>query len=221
MSNKPILFSGPMVRAILEGRKTMTRRVVKPQPPGWIDDFGFNCFTPKGSISGRGYYEGELAEKFIKMPYHPRDILWVRETWALAHFSTDEYDHIDAIEEYEGPIPKEKPDKYWSVAYNANFDDIRHDQDDRLIKKWRPSIFMPRWASRVTLEVTGVRAERLQEITEEDARREGAEWLSGTPINGTNYVRSFSDLWDSINGKEYPWSSNPWVWVIEFRRIDG
>ncbi|MHB8109699.1 MAG: hypothetical protein ACYDHW_06675, partial [Syntrophorhabdaceae bacterium] len=166
--------------------------VVKPQPPGWIDDFGFNCFTPKGSISGRGYYEGELAEKFIKMPYLPGDTLWVRETWSA-----------DSTE----------------TIYRATHD------GPPFGGKWRPSIFMPRKFSRITLDVTGVRVERLQEITEGDATKEGCtpsfldefENVWPQPF----YRWGFRKLWDSINGKKYPWKDNPFVWVIEFKKAEA
>jgi hypothetical protein len=171
-NEKPILFSAPMVRAILEGRKTMTRRVVKPQPESDQDDG----------------HAGLIQD----CPYgQPGDRLWVRET-----FSTD------GCACYE-------PCFCPSVWYKA--DDLSEDKE--LQPKWCPSIFMPRWASRIILEVTGVRVERLQEITNAGALAEGIE-PSGVP---RTYVGDFAALWDSLNAKRgYGWDTNPWVWVIGF-----
>jgi hypothetical protein len=174
MKERPILFSGPMVRAILDGRKTQTRRAIRPPMP-WRDGWGV----------GLGEYN---------CPYgQPGDRLWVRETWA--------------------PKQWEK-----GACYRATGDllDTGHCQ-------WRPSIHMPRWASRITLEVIGVRVERLQDISEADAEAEGCEPLpmcGGPEVGGYNcYQSGFELLWGSINGKLAPWSSNPWVWVVEFQRI--
>jgi hypothetical protein len=178
VKERPILFSGPMVRAILDGQKTQTRRIVKPQP----------------SIEGQ-------EPHLVRCPYGvPGDRLWVRETWG------------------EGGMTKPGD----PASYAADWPDAG------AIRKWRPSIHMPRWASRIDLEVTAVRVERLQAITEEDARAEGAAHriarggdLSGalegeTPIQ---HVAHFRDLWDSINGERTPWASNPWVWVVSFKRV--
>ena len=147
---RPIIFSGPMIRAILEGRKTQTRRIVKP-----------NCLSKLSPYGRTG------------------DRLWVRETWG---------------HNPEGP----------GYVYRSDGDfDMKFHGD-----RWRPSIHMPRWASRITLEVTGVRVERLQDINEEDALAEGVE-------------HAFRSLWESINGPG-SWDANPWVWVVEFRRVsDG
>jgi len=167
MKERPILFSTEMVKAILDGRKTMTRRVVK-DPYKYIT-------IPRPSPYGR-----------------VGDRLWVRETFV-----------IDA----------------------DGMPDYRADCDSGVIA-WRPSIFMPRKLSRITLEITSVRVERLQEITEEDAIKEGAGpghiLCSPTIFNPEtetpkDYRTGFSYLWDAINRKTYPWESNPWVWVISFR----
>ena len=201
VNERPILFSDQMVRAILENRKCVTRRVVKPQPPEWVREFGFSYFTQPGCISACGNYGARgPAEKWIKMPYPPGVKLWVRETWTF-----EKYHNIDGGDGWrEGTL------KYRS--------DGEHLCD---VGTWRPSIFMPRWASRISLEVTGVRVERLREITPEDARSEGIiphapdGWVSGDQRD----VLAFSSLWDSINGKKHPWESNPWVWVISFRKL--
>jgi hypothetical protein len=173
MKDSPILMSGPMAKAILEDRKTMTRRVVKPQPASWVQELS-------------NWYQDGMPE----CPYGiPGDRLWVRETFS-------------ARRTINGKIHNDMP-----VIYRA---------DGGLADAscgWRPSIFMPRWASRITLEITDVRVERLQEITEEDCISEGLKLLQGG-------IRSeFAVLWDSINGKTYPWASNPWVFVIAFRRL--
>lgn len=199
MKERPILFSGPMVRAILEGRKTQTRRVCKEQP-SWTD------VSPAW---------------LARCPYGVHgDRLWVRETWCLAH--------PDYHDEAEGrrlgrPI---RPDGWW-CHYAATDNDVESG-DKEGASPWKPSIHMPRWASRITLEVVQVRVQRLQDISEEDARAEGVEARipravvtpSGAVTNdGLSASEAYAALWDSINGDRAPWSSNPWVWAISFRRI--
>lgn len=196
MKERPILFSGPMVRAIMDGRKTMTRRVVKPQPE--------MVFDGESLSDGNAYggWEPKLPP-WSKWPYQLGDTLWVRETWQGA---------VDGDEPLYGII--------YRASWNANEPAFK--RDDRAekyftgVSKWRPSIHMPRWASRITLEVTGVRVERLQDITEHDAIGEG---VISSDYDKT-YRYAFSVLWDSINAKRgYGWAANPWVWVIEFRNM--
>lgn len=205
MTERPILFSGPMVRAILSGAKTQTRRVVKPQPHAEITSFceiipGGGDWKPAWSSSRRSVemlHSGEsmVFNKTLRCPYgQPGDRLWVRETCAVPRNSQD----------------REK------VLYKADemFDGCARGD---LGFKWRPSIHMPRWASRIDLLVKDVRVERLQEISEEDAIAEGV-----VPPIGSVDVRAwvlFRRLWDSINAAKHPWSSNPWVWVVEFERV--
>ncbi len=172
---RPILFSGPMVRAILDGRKTQTRRVITPQPDG---DFPFRQRCPYGK---------------------PGDRLWVRETWT----------HEDS---WCSGVDCEQPSHVYHRATESYPDSMR----------WRPSIFMPRWASRIDLEVVSVRVERLQEIGEDDAKAEGVEpSRAGQDERGPvkTYRTGFVRAWDTINGKRAPWVSNPWVWVVEFREV--
>ena len=195
---KPILFNTEMVRAILDGRKTVTRRVVKPQPEDRPVPMTKDSFWP-------GYFAIQGTEKVVRLPYQPGDILWVRETWAEMPYG------------FVYRVDGDEPDGW--------------DCDDR----WRPSIHMPRGAARIFLRVTGVRVERLQEITAEGALDEGTDVKFPEPK--PSYIslaytemrlkpaarQSFSELWDStIKPKDrtaYGWEANPWVWVIEFERI--
>jgi hypothetical protein len=195
---RPILFSAEMVRAILDGRKTQTRRIVKPQPEAMHHD------TEKWELAMPGcrpLFPASFAEAYCR---HGRigDKLWVRETW-----------------QYTGPELNDEPGN----VYRAT------DPDWESMEgwKWKPSIHMPRCASRITLEITGVRVERLQDIGEEDAKSEGI-YASSNGLRFMNYKHgvvdvckpefSFMTLWQSLYGDE-SWNANPFVWVIEFRRI--
>ena len=191
MKSTPILFSAPMVRAILEGRKTQTRRVVKPQPIRDAFQGQHGDVVILGRVPARLRPHPENPEDPrravtdpIPCPYGaPGDRLWVRETWAPFEMGLVIYRASAA--------PSALPDG----------------------GKWRPSIFMPRWACRIELELTAVRVERVQEISADDACEEGIDDDDLPPE--CIYAR----LWDSINGKRAPWASNPWVWVLEFRRV--
>ena len=193
---RPILFSSPMIRAIIAGHKSMTRRVVKPQPI-WVGDPSVPFKTPDADPKG-----------IIRCPYgQPGDRLWVRE----AH----------RFDMTEGGL---------TITYRADGAVLRVQDNaeqiaERSLGKWRPPMFMPRWASRITLEVTGVRVERLQDINASDAKKEG---VSVSIYDETErerigswtelHIFAFYEIWESINGKKYPWDSNPWVWVIEFTK---
>lgn len=200
MRERPILFSGPMVRAILEGRKTQTRRVMTPQP----DDStpGYWAWSPRKGVSS-----GKVGA-YVWGPYGVSgDRLWVRETYRLRA----DQDHKKPIEDWW------KSGASWYEADGP----CTPSGCGGGAGKLRPSIHMPRWASRLTLEVTGVRVEQLNKISEDDAKAEGVdpyEWPGG-PAN-PHAVGAFRELWDRINGKRHPWSSNPWVWVVEFKRIE-
>lgn len=187
---KPILFNVEMVQAILDRRKTVTRRVIKPQP--W-------CDHPKDcgcTLWDRGKVDAACPEHCIALPpepYQPGDILYVRETWAK--------------------------DKDGEFAYRTNYGSTEDDSFPPSLFRWRPSIHMPKAAARIWLKVTDVRVERLQDITPEEAVREGAEGLAV----GSEFVRGiFSDIWDSTIKKSdmefYSWDADPWVWVIAFER---
>jgi hypothetical protein len=204
IKERPILFSGPMVRAILEGRKTQTRRIVKlgfggsfgrSDTPGY--DWTFRG-SRRGCVhgDGSGCWQDLRHEQLLKLCPYGRigDRLWVREHCAIQQGNRVSNPHYFA----EGPMP--------------SLDD-RHDAG---LLKSKPSIHMPRWASRISLEITGVRVERLNEITLSDVAAEGVP-----PNNeaGWDSVESFRSLWESINGAG-SWAANPWVWVVEFRRLE-
>lgn len=207
---RPILFSGPMIRAILEGKKTQTRRVMKPQPvydpelSKKVHTFGSDKggWSWKAKNKGCWYFwdgwTGFDCRIYLDGPYQPEQLLWVRETW--------------------------KPALSGGVAYyKATFDSAIADAPNI---GWKPSIYMPRWASRLTLEVTGVRVEQVQSISEDDALAEGVEawakaYCSRNPEDQLDPVEYFGLLWNSINqAKGYGWENDPWVWVVEFRKIE-
>ena len=197
MAERPILFSAPMVRAILAGTKTQTRRVVKPQPAERGDNGGaFMEIIPSLLPSRGGLFDVRYAldnPRAIRCPYgQPGDRLWVRETFG----------HFERNENF-------KPGA--EVFYRADGNCLE-------LEPWRPSIHMPRWASRITLEITGVRVERLQDISEADAYAEGIQhcdlWGDGTPRG------FYRVLWEQINGAG-SWDASPWVWVVEFKRMEA
>lgn len=216
MKERPILFSGEMVRAILGGRKTQTRRVVKPQPPA-----GIVYLEPETCMLRVRAHDGldHHAWNDIRCPYgQPGDRLWVRETWTRVH---------PAMLQSLDPDPDSHE---WETVYRA---DANGGYVGRMLEctRWRPSIHMPRWASRLTLEITSVRVKRLHDISEEDAKAEGVEsgiWdrengvLAGAVYPEDEERLSFRDgfgfVWESIYGPE-SWNANPWVWVVEFKRI--
>lgn len=193
----PILFSTPMVQAILEGRKTQTRRILKPQPVGIMKPHQLcdDGFFKKEHI-GKWLWETESGESLKLCPYgQPGDILWVRETFLV------EYSRHKEFYEYKA------------------------DYSDTLAKEvvWKPSIFMPREAARILLRVIDIRVERLQDISEEDAIAEGVSLpnYADQAIRDVRYPDPstiYAELWESING-EGSWDANPWVWVVKFERI--
>jgi hypothetical protein len=223
VKERPILFSGPMVRAILDGMKTQTRRVVSLQPPKEIRlALVVNTFS-RPDYSQALFFRGPTVESTsygepVKCPYgKPGDRLWVKENWRVVDNNTDSNMLIYRYEADQPNYPtRHLPDDFWSYVPNKIFE--KYTGAD-YSSKLRPSIFMPRWASRITLEITNVRIEQVQSISERDA------YLEGIPLvisNEDNYITPqsrYKDLWESINSKKYPWSSNPWVWVIEFKVV--
>jgi hypothetical protein len=229
VSEKPIIFSGEMVRAILDGRKTQTRRVIKPQPVEWVKAITFNEYLGEWQYLG---YEGGMVtsstgfpgQKPLKCPYgKPGDRLWVRKTWRR---SFSQFGQLPDGIEFKANnllVYFDKSDSGVQAKNAATEKNLPRDG------RWRPSIHMPRWASRITLEITDIRVERVQNISFEDCRAEGCREdfkidATGCPFEctGTHYGEKyhFIELWNSINAKRgYGWYVNPWVWVVEFRVI--
>jgi hypothetical protein len=220
MAIKPILFNTEMVRTILDGRKGATRRSVK----GYIPDdavWGYTAFTPKGYISCRGTFADGYGGIFFKLPCEPGDILYVRETWFYEH-------HMENKTEGEPDLPSGRyKNRYIYRADNPNYPvNIGVGAYG-----WRPSIHMPKEAARIWLKVTDVRVERLQEISEDGAVKEGIYVANckdcnapfgcdACPDEGYDEIDEFAELWDSTIKKSdidrYGWDANPWVWVISF-----
>ena len=233
MAIKPILSNMEMVRAILEGRKGATRRSVK----GYIPDdavWGYTAFTPKGYISCRGTFADGYGEKFFKLPCEPGDTIYVRETWQC--WRAHRYEATADIRFRAGG------DDVRLQFANGNTDSIDRLDYDTFVHKWfshnrewKPSLFMPKVAARIWLKVTDVRVERLQEISEDGAVKEGIYVANckdcnapfgcdACPDEGYDEIDEFAELWDSTIKKSdidrYGWDANPWVWVIEFERCE-
>ncbi|MDK0685153.1 hypothetical protein P5F08_03680 [Clostridium perfringens] len=225
---KPILFNTAMVRAILDGEKTCTRRIIKRTPSNDTPS-GFGFWREFNETDKKWYIkdythgcvwweENEYIRKFSK--FHVGDILYVRETWANTWTPDGE---VGFVYKADGE-PKNFP--YWGNAKRG-----KHEV-------WMPSIHMPKEAARVFLKVISVRAERLKDIDEEQAKKEGARkqsWYQpfGTKIEDEqkyvgslvnhkiNYKTGFADIWDrTVKEEKYSWEGNPWVWVIEFERVE-
>ena len=215
MKERPIIFNSEMVKAILDGRKTQTRRVMKSQPrpsESRLGDYWFPCKKMETMVHVSEFNPAtsrypDSQDVFSECcPFGAiGDRLWVRETFALGLCTES------------------------TLAYNATHkpEDLEDGWFEKI--KWTPSIHMPRWASRINLEITNVRVERLNAISEEDALAEGCKALEGckwhtfeeakcgTPMHNHTAKDAFSALWQSIYGEEN-WSSNPWVWVVEFKQ---
>lgn len=213
MKERPILFSAPMVRALLEGRKTQTRRVAEIASLGTASK-PFPYLNRQGNQVWGMRAGGILEHKNVKCPYgQPGDRLWVRETWQHSNHPF-------------GPCNSD-----CDFFYRADYHDDPHGYDgekslEGKYRQWRPSSNMPRYASRFVLDIVNVRAERLQSITAADAIAEGVQFEQRYPIeNGcfspcdeARAFNAFLGLWRSINDPE-SWNANPWVWVVEFRRV--
>lgn len=253
--SRQILFNGPMVQAILDGRKTQTRRVINPQPSPGVRTLQpiqrpilkgeENTWVPRGPLLRSG---GSIAVgRTVRCPYGTAgDRLWVREAWRIADLPYDDAPgiqyRVDGAEEWHDPID---PIYGWDdYKYEAWFERMTQQLIEDCEKaglepdgdgayswntetnpnRWRPSIHLPRWASRITLEVTGVRVERVWEISAGDAMAEGVgeipeiwESISNQPPYPGDWKIAFSCLWDSINAKRgYGWEDNPYCWVITF-----
>lgn len=200
MKERPILFSAPMVRALLEGRKTQTRRAVK----------NTGLYAIDAAIHGEETAQRELAALATRSPYgQPGDLLWVKETTIKVE------DHG-----YAGPCYVESEEGRAVLEYGLSPapDDVT-EVDPQDIRK-RPAIHMPRTMSRILLEVTAVRVERLQDISEADAEAEGIQEIVDAGVDHDGTPRdAYRALWEQINGAG-SWSANPWVWVVEFKRAE-
>lgn len=224
MTDRPILFPAPMVRALRDGRKTQTRRVLKPQPPAEVSVAGVFSDGLFAWMSG----DPEDLESWefhgdFKAPFQSGDRLWVREAHAIVPRTA--YRMSTGVHQALRP-----DDDHDAAVYREGWERSRPG-------RWRPSIHMPRWASRLTLLVTEVRVQRLQNISEEDARAEGIERKSicgigevwkhygnpDAPVGWQLATQSFESLWDSINadraGGAYAWDQNPWVTATTFSVI--
>ena len=213
MAIKPILFNTEMVRAIMDGRKSCTRRLVKflsgenPRWTGYIKD-------------GLMLYNGKNEPCIRKAPYQPGDLLYVRETW-------ERFECWNCEGDERGNCTKEPKksvlDKTCGCYMYRATDEISGDA------KWRPSIYMPKEAARIWLKVTDVRVERLQDITDDGAKAEGANWKNGKNVGWEEKMRRtaverFAEIWESTIKKSdkhiHGWNANPYVWVIEFERCE-
>lgn len=244
MKERPILFSGAMVRALLNGSKTQTRRIVRPQP---LDPF-----------TDRELPAGARPDALSRCPYgQPGDRLWVRETWAYNGQASKNFgpkarrregfvsyaaDGAKVTHYFEEGLPLPSPRQHVPTQREDEdeFDFITRKDEylHKYFRRWRPSIHMPRWASRIVLEVTGTRVERLDDISSEDAEAEGIRRVYGFDVPAamgglpegtwsypneenlwwTSPVSAYRSLWVSINGTG-SWAVNPWVWVVSFRKL--
>lgn len=242
MKERPIIMSALMVRAILEDRKTQTRRIVKPQPPSveavhakagigyhWhAPQRGIDHWRPIGPVWAVRDLMGQESE--LRCPYGvPGDRLWVRENFQPLYADGFAFAQVDYETGY-GYAPR-------YVATDGRTEYLDHNTE-HIIDRVTPSIFMPRWASRITLELTEVRVERLQDMEgatawDSDALAEGVNSIhhgdgayyysafrnEPHPKNWRDPADALRELWDSLNAKRAPWVSNPWVWVLGFRRV--
>lgn len=221
MKERGMIFNSEMVRAILDGRKTQTRRIMAPQPADDIERSAFPNPDAIGWKSSLKHKHGSTTAHFC--PFGAvGDRILVRETFQGPLF---DYEQMEAF--LEDGSKFEKPE-FCQYAADGGHRPEYQDADDNLRHGWRPSIHMPRWASRILLEITDVRVERLNSISQEDAQAEGLE-LTGwrptysDPDSGGEVMTpydNFAELWSSIYGDE-SWQANPWVWVIEFKRVEG
>jgi hypothetical protein len=233
MKERPIIFTADSVRAILEGKKTMTRRVIMPQPilHNTCDGQFIDWRSMVTKVRNKDIIHDYMTNR---CPYgQPGDSLWVRETWKPGAWRDDgrvAIDYKSSPELTNTPwLYPENFDELWpewtdeiiASGLKSDEDGMFHWKPGKSPMRWRPSIFMPRWASRLTLEITGVRVERLQEIGMKDCLREGVDKTEeGKLLHGSHLVYSFAKLWDGINAKRgFPFSSDPWVWVLSFKVI--
>ncbi|WP_438029109.1 hypothetical protein [Sorangium sp. So ce233] len=220
MKERSINFSGPEVRALLDGRKTQARRLVHPNMQ-WVP----HLHTARQPDGVRSFYVSSpdgtgLPLRLTHAPAYPGERLWVREAWALEELGEDGQRLVWRIDR--------------AARWVADGETIHYLESDYEPACWRSPLFMPRWASRITLEVTSVRVQRLQSISEEDARAEGVvpvferypamgrdqRTTTGDLMAAAPHRAAFAMLWDEINGDRASWLDNPWTWVLEFKRVN-
>lgn len=218
MKERPILFSAPMVRAILEGRKTQTRRAIRKQFAPDAEPEEVAATSPEGwQISGHSglWWDdaGACIDDAIRCPYgQPGDRLWVREAFRfLDSFDGDSPSRVGDLCLIAGYPKPWAPTQYEADGGRDNWMNVGTSPGSVTPGKLRPGIHMPRWASRILLEIVSVRIERLNDIGQGDACEEGRP----APYEPIGW---FSELWESINGPG-SWDANPWVWVVEFKRV--
>lgn len=231
MKERPILFSGPMVRAILEGRKTQTRRIVKlphSNPLGvWesttVGGHGTRLVDGSPAPELPAIWHTRTGDCLVCPHGNAGDRLWVRETHEVRRIGSETFDGGRPTRRYAG-IAYQADDGRAEVDIDLNTFQALDAKESR---GWSPSIHMPRWASRITLEITGVRAERLRDISAADALAEGIERTGdGFSVDGGRHFHAasprcaFASLWDGLNAaRGHGWDANPWVWTISFRRL--
>ncbi len=204
MTERPIRFLTDMVKAILEGRKTMTRRVIKPQPIKRTDYCGgYILETKKATTSIKSFNEGLYQDicPFGKVG----DKLWVRETWDFRPMAGR-----SAIIGYKA----DRSSKGFTVP--EGFNQLVYEPT-----RYRPSIHMPKWASRITLEILDIRVEKLHQIEDKDCYAEGINCFEAQHLPEPHLTPTevFRNLWNSLHKKQYRWEDNPWVWCISFKRL--
>ena len=226
MAEKPILFSGDMVGAILAGLKTQTRRVIKPQSENtWEKRSGDSVVAD--------ILDSDGSWRQIRCPYgKPGDTLWVREAWRVGAWSVDDGICVDyRADNYSRgewlQVPDEQFERLWVDSTDDAIEAGLKPDENGMYKwllgqaptRWRPSIYMPRWASRLKLKIVDIRVQRIHAVTYEDVVAEGVDYIDG--IHEDYWVEPWAKLWDSINAKRgYSFDSNPWIWVVEFERVD-
>lgn len=208
----PILFSADMVRALLEERKSVTRRIVRFRE-GWNPKW--TGYVPEGPV-----LYGSNNIPAAKCQYRPGDILYIRETWAQGVIDSTDFEGRCNESFFEPHTPPTVFGKYYDECIRYFYrTDFSQEEEREVQMVWRPSIHMPKEAARIFLEVKSTRAETLQDITEDDAVAEGI-----LPKGGNFAIDDFESLWDRTvkpaDRDKYAWNANPWVWVIEFERVD-
>lgn len=243
MKERPIIFSAPMARAIMEGRKTMTRRQIKTITVESAAVGRHRVKLTEADHSGNDM-RADFEEGMFACPYGQiGDRLWVREAFMAVGYGgfgqtiDSGYERFETIGiEFAAGGDPVTFDFLNGTAIDGTPESVDYAMASRMSDSgpegYRPSIHMPRWASRIALEVTGVRVERLQDITNSDATAEGcqaiagAKWQTfaeadaGSPMHDHTARDAFAGLWDAING-EGSWAANPWVWVVEFKRVEA